>query len=275
MKSFVAFLFILTVSCTFSKPTNFGFRNLYKTPKTKVKINPRIIGGQEAEPHSIPYQVLLEAHSETQFWYCGGSLISQNYVLTAGHCGVDATEIYVTLGAHKPLEDEDTQITLISTEVKIHEDYDGDKLINDIGLIKLPEPVTFTSAIQPAILPSYHDSENTYAGDTARVSGWGLTSMYETKLSEVLNYLDMEVMSNEACIEFFEDVIPSIVCTSGENETGSCSGDSGGPLVFDDVQIGVVSFGVIFCMPSYPSGFTRITSFLEWIETNSDVELNN
>lgn len=49
--------------------------------------NARIIGGQEAEPNSIPYQVFLEVYGETKGWYCGGSLISENYVVTAGHCG--------------------------------------------------------------------------------------------------------------------------------------------------------------------------------------------
>jgi secreted trypsin-like serine protease len=68
-----------------------NFRNLYKPPagKIKIKTNPRIIGGQEATPHSIPYQAFLEIYSESQMWYCGGTLVSQNYVLTAGHCGVE------------------------------------------------------------------------------------------------------------------------------------------------------------------------------------------
>jgi chymotrypsin len=184
-----------------------------------------------------------------------------------------AIEAHVTLGAHKPLQTEDTQVQSVSKDIKIHEDYDGEQVINDVGLIKLPESVTFNDAIKPVSLPSKADADNDFAGETARVSGWGLTDGFDTDLSEVLNYVDVEVISNEKCEDTFDSLLPSILCTSGDAYTGSCSGDSGGPLIKDDVQIGVVSFGIIYCLPGYPSGFSRVTSFLDWIATNSDVQI--
>jgi secreted trypsin-like serine protease len=129
----------------------------------------------------------------------------------------------------------------VSKDIKIHEDYDGEQVINDVGLIKLPESVTFNDAIKPVSLPSKADADNDFAGETARVSGWGLTDGFDTDLSEVLNYVDVEVISNEKCEDTFDSLLPSILCTSGDAYTGSCSGDSGGPLIKDDVQIGVVS----------------------------------
>jgi secreted trypsin-like serine protease len=276
MKTGVVLLTVLALTSALPKSTEFNFRNLYKPPagKIKTKTNPRIIGGQEATPHSIPYQAFLEIYSESQMWYCGGTLVSQNYILTAGHCGVDAVKLDVILGAHKALQPEDTQLVLTSTEVKVHEEYDGDNIFNDIALVKLPRTISFTSALQPSVLPSYSDINNTYSEVRANVSGWGLTDMYETKPSEVLHYLEMRVTTNKECDDNFNaTIIPSMICTSGEDDTGSCSGDSGGPLVTDGVPIGIVSFGVIFCMPGYPSGFTRITSFLDWIAANSDVKI--
>ena len=55
-------------------------------------------------------------------------------------------------------------------------------------------------------------------------------------------------------------------------------GDSGGPLVtqIDDAytQIGVVSFAAAAgCELEYPAGFARVTSFLDWIETGTDIEI--
>jgi secreted trypsin-like serine protease len=276
MKTGVVVLTVLALTSALPKSTKLNFRNLYKPPagKIKIKTNPRIIGGQEATPHSIPYQAFLEIYSESQMWYCGGTLVSQNYVLTAGHCGVDAVKLDVILGAHKALQPEDTQLVLTTTEVKVHEEYDGDNIFNDIALVKLPRTISFTSALQPSVLPSYSDINNTYSEIRANVSGWGLTDMYETKPSEVLHYLEMRVTTNKECDDYFNATItPSMICTSGEDDTGSCSGDSGGPLVTDGVQIGIVSFGVIFCMSGYPSGFTRITSFLDWIAANSDVKI--
>jgi secreted trypsin-like serine protease len=57
-------------------------------------------------------------------------------------------------------------------------------------------------------------------------------------------------------------------------------GDSGGPLVKEIdgayTQIGVVSFGAAAgCELGYPAGFARVTSFLDWIETNSGIHIES
>lgn len=43
----------------------------------------RIVGGVEATPHSWPHQVALFIDN---MYFCGGSLISSEWVLTAAHC---------------------------------------------------------------------------------------------------------------------------------------------------------------------------------------------
>jgi secreted trypsin-like serine protease len=55
-------------------------------------------------------------------------------------------------------------------------------------------------------------------------------------------------------------------------------GDSGGPLVKKIggayTQIGVVSFAAAAgCELEYPAGFARVTSYLDWIETNTDIQI--
>ena len=46
----------------------------------------RIIGGKEALPHQYPWMVKLgSAHNDT-CGRCGGTLISNKHVITAGHC---------------------------------------------------------------------------------------------------------------------------------------------------------------------------------------------
>merc|ERR1711981_662629 len=57
----------------------------------------RIVGGNEATPHSHPHQVALFIDD---MYFCGGSLISADYVLTAAHCMDGAFYVKVVLGAH-------------------------------------------------------------------------------------------------------------------------------------------------------------------------------
>lgn len=175
------------------------------------------------------------------------------------------------MGAHKPFENENTQIQAVSKDIKIHEKYDPVKILNDIAVIKLPASVELTDAIQTVSLPS---TDSDFAGVRAKASGWGLTWGTATDISEVLEYVQLPVISNKDCGKLVSNADKSILCTSGEENTGPCSGDSGGPLVYNEELIGVVSFGIAFCPVGYPSGFARVTYFKDWILNNTDVEVN-
>ena len=49
---------------------------------------PKIVGGQDAQPGEWPWQVALLREA---FPFCGGSLVSNQYIITAAHC-VKATD---------------------------------------------------------------------------------------------------------------------------------------------------------------------------------------
>ncbi|XP_063919506.1 brachyurin-like [Zophobas morio] len=276
MKLVVILTTVVLVSAV-PKPSRLGFRNIYKNPiKTlhpDVK-TPRIIGGHEVTPHSIPYSAFLELYSGNDGWYCGGSLISENYVVTSAHCTYSTqspVEATIILGAHRPFDLEDSQVELVSTEITIHENYDNEEIVNDIAVIKLPTPVEFNNYIDPIALPSFSDADNDYENALVTASGWGLTDGHGTTVSEVLNFVQLTVISNLDCQTYFGTLESSILCTSGLQNSGVCNGDGGGPLVTDQVLIGIVSFTVPYCLDGYPSAFTRVTSFLDWLGENTDV----
>jgi secreted trypsin-like serine protease len=57
-------------------------------------------------------------------------------------------------------------------------------------------------------------------------------------------------------------------------------GDSGGPLVYQQTdgaftQVGIVSFGsAAGCQLGYPAAFTRVTSYLSWISSNTAIRID-
>lgn len=87
-------------------------------------------------------------------------------------------------------------------------------------------------------------------------------------------------MTYEQCMKAFKQQMLSIgpgqLCAGGETDRDSCPGDSGSPLMYFDgginrwVVVGLVSMGLKECgMPGIPGVYTKIDTYLDWIETNS------
>jgi len=272
-----AILLLALFGAAFAAPSeknDFQFRNLYREPLVKVNSIGRIVNGQVAPAHSIPYQVFLIVYAGRSGWYCGGSLISPNYVLTAGHCGYEGEEAEVTLGAQDINRNEASQTTLTSTTIIVHRQFNMDRILYDIALIKLPSAAPIGDYVRAATLPRQADARNTYENDIGKASGWGLVSGNSNTISDQLRFTENPIMSNRACNRIYGIVEDYQICMSGDGGHSTCSGDSGGPLTVDGVLVGVVSYGIEGCEPGYPSAFTRVTSFLDWIQSNSDIVIS-
>jgi len=112
------------------------FRQPYGSGET------RIIGGKEAANGQFPYQAAI---SLDDYDFCGGSLISKNWILTAGHCVVIFEQWKVVLGAHNLRDsNESGRVTLTTTEAILHEEFDFSNLDNDVAVLQLPEDVHFS-----------------------------------------------------------------------------------------------------------------------------------
>lgn len=237
-----------------------------------------IVGGTEATPHSYPWMAALFVDDQ---WFCGGTLISDEWVLTAAHCAKDASEMKVMLGAHNVREaTEEGRLEPVTRDFFTHEKYSTITLHNDLALVHLPEPVTFTNNIRPVCLPSYTEAAEAWAHEDCQASGWGKPDDTATSISPVLREVTVDTITNLMCALEFPTVInKNIICISGKNGKSTCNGDSGGPLhlVQDGVfkQIGITSFGSsVGCEIGFHAGFTRTASFLEWIETNTGIAID-
>merc|ERR1711911_274495 len=131
----------------------------------------RIVGGWETGINEFPWQVAVFIDG---LYFCGGSLIDEQHVLTAAHCAEDAGFFELMLGAHNVRLDasqEPQRVEVTATDYYIYPSWDTYTLRNDIAIIKMPAPITYTDVIYPICLPS-SDFVDPPANTKLELSGW-------------------------------------------------------------------------------------------------------
>ncbi|XP_067623814.1 brachyurin-like [Eurosta solidaginis] len=278
MKSLIALSLLLYIASAFEIR---GPRNTHREPlgsmEQKAVVSPRIVNGRTAPVNDFPYQAGLLVNDGETLFFCGGSLLSNEWVLTAAHCTLSALKVTVHLGSITYL-DSTVSMEVDKCNIIVHPSFDMRTIRNDISLIRIPA-VTISDAIKPVTLPNCDLHPSLYVDQNVVALGWGRTSDADVSNSPILKYANFKVISNDVCAQvywYLDRINSGKMCTVSVNRGGVCDGDSGGPLVVanTDLQIGIISFfSNKGCEADEPAAHTRVTSYLYWIRRHTGLSI--
>uniref|UniRef100_A0A2S2N7Q6 Serine proteinase stubble n=1 Tax=Schizaphis graminum TaxID=13262 RepID=A0A2S2N7Q6_SCHGA len=240
----------------------------------------RIVGGRNSAFGSWPWQVSVRRTSFFGFsstHRCGGALLNENWIATAGHCVDDllTSQIRIRVGEYDFSSDQEPYPFVERAVARkiVHPKYNFFTYEYDLAMVRLEAPVKYTPHIVPICLPG---SDDLLIGENATVTGWGRLSEGGT-LPSVLQEVSIPIVSNDKCKSMFlragrHEYIPDIFMCAGFDDGGrdSCQGDSGGPLQVKGRDgryflAGIISWGIGCAEANLPGVCTRISKFVPWI----------
>merc|ERR1712018_548766 len=232
-----------------------------------------IINGEDVDyPGKYPWQISLQMYEQH---ICGGSIVSETWIMTAGHC-VDgaASDMSVVAGMHDMEQRYGSPARYSVQKVIRHASYDnGDgNTANDIAMLKV-SPISLNKNAQ--IIPI--DKAGDFDGNSECViTGWGY--MIEGRYfvnPDILQETHTTIITPAECAQYWgsSNLNGGMICLRN-GKSGGCMGDSGGPLACRNgagpwTLVGATSWGSAQCQIQMPSVYTRLSYFKDWIKATS------
>ncbi|MBP6597953.1 MAG: trypsin-like serine protease [Giesbergeria sp.] len=256
-------------------------------PSIASLAGPSVVGGVPAQSGAWPWQVRLSVTTQQGTFLCGGSLLSDQWVLTAAHCIEDGaggvlSPANFTVRAGSLQRDSGGVLVGVSRVIK-HHAYESATMDNDVALLRLSSPLPLSTTISPIAPLSVSQEKQLAASNTlATVTGWGTTAPGGST-SAVLMQAQVPLIGSSDCANqsaYSSSQLSSNMICAGYPQGGkdSCQGDSGGPLVVPDgrggyVLAGVVSWGESCAAPDYPGVYARVANYQPWLQAQTQIAL--
>ncbi|XP_014234130.1 coagulation factor VII [Trichogramma pretiosum] len=236
----------------------------------KLSYFTRIIGGRPTLPGSWPWQVaVLNRYGEA---FCGGTLVSPRWVLTAAHCV--RKRLSVRIGEYNLLIKEGTEIELKIDHSVTHPKYNAHTVDNDIALLRLPVSLTPSETRGVACLPA--PWQELPDDQLCTIIGWGKTNATHTFGTDVLHEARIPIVPDDMCRDVYVDykITNNMFCAGyRRGRMDSCAGDSGGPLLCRNPAradhpwtiFGITSFGEGCGKRGKYGIYAKLSNYVHWI----------
>ncbi|XP_034654979.1 seminase [Drosophila subobscura] len=225
---------------------------LWRVRVSSQRIQPRIVGGTTTTQSAVGGYVVNLRYDGT--FYCGGSLVTRMYVVTAAHCvsGYQASRMTVQGGVSRLSE---TGVIRRVARTYVPGSYSSSRLNMDVAVIRLQSSMTGSNI---ATIPLCSAQWN--PGDYMRVSGWGTTQSSSSQPSNQLRTVQIQLIRKTVCqraYQYQDTLYASTFCARSSGKD-SCSGDSGGGVIYRNQLCGIVSWGLGCANANYPGVYTSI-----------------
>ncbi|XP_050079173.1 serine protease snake-like, partial [Anopheles maculipalpis] len=242
-----------------------------------------IVGVEQAKYGEFPHHALLgfpKQRNQDEIEYsCGGTLISDQQILTAAHCFAYGEPTVVRLGEYDTTFDAGDECESDIASVQKHPNYRFSRSYDDIALVRLKYPILLTKNIRPACL--WETEERNITRYIA--TGFGYMEAYNPVQSTVMMKVQLDEFPVGECVKAFKGdrkfkngIKDGQLCIGSIVEgRDTCQGDSGGPIqVVTNSKscsyglVAITSTGGICGIGNSKAVYTKVSHYIDWIEDN-------
>ncbi|XP_057330567.1 trypsin-2-like [Microplitis mediator] len=233
----------------------------------------RIVNGKKARKGQFPFMVSLQKRWSPLLHFCGASIISDRWIVTAAHCIIRGSSLtpkwaVIAVAGDNNLDSYYSPYRQIRNveQFVVNPRFDTLNLANDIALISLQAPFLISLYVSPIPLAKRVPP----AGTNCSVSGWGFPGESNRTIVKELMFVHLPLISYNYCGKLLWGIItmhPSMICAGylGGGKD-ACQGDSGGPFVCENSLTGIVSGGRGCARPKIPGFYVNVAYYVKWIE---------